>query len=500
MPASETSKSVVVGVATQDYHSSHASYTQSTAFYEQLLTEWAATPTVSFDEIDDEMDGDISPTAVPVRLGISTPVRAAGRLRSNNIVRLMKAAGFAVTTTSNSPVTGAYRHVLVPVATDALFPWSTFLVHMGGASILKRIIADTRLSGLTLSGEKNAVARFESNGIAGHEEVAVGTETTTADTSPVLRTVEGSFAIYNQTYSTKLTTALVGGTGTTAIVSSTAGFPASGSIRIAGEGANPTEVIAYSAIANATTFTITTPVSSHAIGAAVYNPAYTTTALNGALTASGASTTITVTSTTTFPSAGSIRIAAEGANTEETFAYTGKTATTFTGVTPTTSTSAHALGATVYIPSTFLIGSARNFSVVTANEFSSGDDNFVIGNHEFDWQTWLSMMVTGQVDTVFNKTTWESIFYGGASAAGSAYSFTAMTGNLDLTVKSATMVTGTTPYSMRIEIPHLTIMQPDDVRASGRSELRMVLPFRAYVASSLPLIRVTFVNGTTTYA
>lgn len=424
MPASETSKSVVVGVATQNYHSSHASYTQSTAFYEQLLTEWAATPTVSFDEIDDEMDGDISPTAVPVRLGISTPVRAAGRLRSNNIVRLMKAAGFAVTTTSNSPVTGAYRHVLVPVATDALFPWSTFLVHMGGASILKRIIADTRLSGLTLSGEKNAVARFESNGIAGHEEVAVGTETTTADTSPVLRTVEGSFTIYNQTYSTTL---------------------------------------------------------------------------NGAITG-GAGTTITVTSTTGFPTSGSIRIAAERANAEETIAYTGKTSTTFTGLTPTNPANSHATGTAVYNPATSLIGTARNFSVVTANEFSSGDDNFVIGNHEFDWQTWLSMMVTGQVDTVFDKTTWESIFYGGASAAGSAYSFTAMTGNLDLTVKSATMVTGTTPYSMRIEIPHLTIMQPDDVRASGRSELRMVLPFRAYVASSLPLIRVTFVNGTTTYA
>ncbi len=425
MPASETSKSVAVGVAQQNYHSSHASYTQATAFYKQLLTEWAATPTVSFDEIDDEMDGAISPSAVPVRLGISTPVRAAGRLRSDNIIRLMKAAGFAVTTTSNSPVSGAYSHALIPVATDALFPWSTFLVHMGGASIMKRIVADARLSSLTLSGEKNAVGRFETNGIAGHEEVAVGTETNTADSSPVLRTVQGSFAIYNQSYSTTL---------------------------------------------------------------------------NGALTAGGASTTITVVSTTGFPTSGSLRIAAEGANTEETFDYTGKTATTFTGVTATTSASAHAIGAAVYNPDTTLVGTARNFSVVTANEFSSGDDNYVIGNHEFDWQTWLSMMVTGQVDTVFNKTAWEAIFYGGATAAGSGYSFTAMTGNLDLTVKSATMVTGSTPYSMRIEIPHLSIMQPDDIRASGRSELRMVLPFRAYTASSLPLIRVTFVNNISSYA
>lgn len=426
MPASETSKSVQVGVAQQNYHSSHASYTQATTFYKQLLTEWAATPTVSFDEIDDEMDGAISPTAVPVRLGISIPVRAAGRLRSGNIIRLMKAAGFAVTTTANSPVSGAYRHTLIPVATDALFPWSTFLVHMGGASIMKRIIADARLSSLTLSGDKNAVGRFETNGIAGHEEIAVGdvTETFTADASPVLRTVQGSFAIYNQTYSTTLNGAITGGVGTTITVASTTGFPTSGSIRIVGEGANA----------------------------------------------------------------------------EETIAYTGKTSTTFTGLTPTNPVNSHATGTAVYNPATSLIGTARNFSVVTANEFSSGDDNFVIGNHEFDWQTWLAMMVTGQVDTVFNKTAWEAIFYGGETAAGSTYSFDAMTGNLDLTVKSATMVTGTTPYSMRIEIPHLTIMQPDDIRASGRSELRMVLPFRAYVASSLPLIRVTFVNNITTYA
>lgn len=345
MAASETSKSVAVYVSTQSAHGT----ADTTLLQQQLLTEWAATPTVSFDEIDDEMDGNIVPTAVPVRLGISTPVRAAGRLRSANIIPLIKAAGFGVTTTTSSPVASANTHVLVPVATDALFPWSTFLAHMGGASILKRIISDVRLSGLTLSGEKNAVARFEANGIGGHEQVASGSETTTSEASPVLRTVEGSFTVTND----------AGGT---------------------------------------------------------------------------------------------------------------------------------------------IAATARSFSAVVTNEFSSGDDNFVIGDHEFDWQTWLSMTVTGQVDTVFNKTAWEAIFYAGESTAGSDYSFTSVTGGLDLTVKSATMVTGTTPYSMRIEIPHLTVMQPDDVRASGRSELRMVLPFRAYQSGADPLIRITFVNNIASYA
>lgn len=500
MPASETSKSVIVGIATQGYHSSHTSYTQATSFHQLLLTEWSGTPTVSFDEMDDEMDGAISPTAVPVRLGVSTPVRAAGRLRSDTIIRLLRANGFAApTTTTNSPVSGAHTHVLIPATNDSGFPWSSFLVHMGLDSTIKRVIRDVRLAGTTLSGERNAVARFASNGIGGHEQVAVGSgggaESITDDDSPVLRTVEGSFSIGDTSVMTNITpiaTTLNGAhtTGSTVItVVSTTNFPSSGTIRILAEGANTEETIAYTG-KTATTFTgltPTNPTSAHSSGAGVQT----------SIALPNTATVISVVSTTGFASSGSIRIESEGGNTAETITYSSKTATTFAGVNPTYS---HGAGANVYQTANVLTGTARNFSVDITNEFTSGDDNFIIGNHEFDWQTWLSMIVMGQVDTVFSKTMWEKIFYGGDSAAGSDYSFTPLTGSLDVTVKSATMITGTTPYSMRIEIPHLSIMQPDDIRASGRSELRMVLPFRAYVASSDPLVRITFVNNKTSYA
>ncbi len=72
--------------------------------------------------------------------------------------------------------------------------------------------------------------------------------------------------------------------------------------------------------------------------------AFPTTTLNGAIT--NVSTTITVVSTSGFPTTGAIRIAAEGANVDEWLTYTGTTGTTFTGLTRQSPT-AHATSATV---------------------------------------------------------------------------------------------------------------------------------------------------------
>jgi hypothetical protein len=196
--AGTSGKTTQVGVAIQNYHSSNALYAASTAFNGLILTDRDSSPNVTIEDIDDEFgDGQGLFSGNPgERLGIHTPFSGNGRLRADHFGYILKAAGFACVTTTASPVAGANTHVFEPVATDALFPWSSWYDEVGsGANLLQRLLVDARLQKLALNAQRNATAKFSYNGLAAHEEEAAGTETVGADTANILRTVSGAFTL-----------------------------------------------------------------------------------------------------------------------------------------------------------------------------------------------------------------------------------------------------------------------------------------------------------------
>lgn len=148
---------------------------------------------------------------------------------------------------------------------------------------------------------------------------------------------------------------------------------------------------------------------------------------------------------------------------------------------------------------TSLTGSSRNVEFNVANEFPSNEDNFDIGQSEFGWMTWLSMMATGTIDTAFNKTIFEEMYYGGNSAAGSGYSFTEMTGSLHVRLDAASAISGAVSKpAMLISVPYLNA-RGGEFRASGRNEVRLPVTWRAFKQSNVPLIRFGLINTVTSY-
>lgn len=146
-----------------------------------------------------------------------------------------------------------------------------------------------------------------------------------------------------------------------------------------------------------------------------------------------------------------------------------------------------------------LTGSARNLQVNVANEFPTNEDNFDLGSHEFGWMTWLAMLATGTIDTQFNKTIFEEMYYGGNSSAGSGYSFTEMTGSLVTRLDAASAITGAvSKQSMLISVPYLNA-RGGEFRASGRNEIRLPITWRAFKQSGVPLIRFGLINTVASY-
>lgn len=146
-----------------------------------------------------------------------------------------------------------------------------------------------------------------------------------------------------------------------------------------------------------------------------------------------------------------------------------------------------------------LTGSARNVAVNIANEFPTTEDNFDIGSHEFGWMTWLAMLATGTVDTNFNKTIFEEMYYGGNSTAGSGYSFTEMTGSMNLRLDAAAAITSAvSKQSMLVSVPYLNA-RGGEFRSSGRNEIRLPITWRAFKQSGVPMIRFGLINTVASY-
>lgn len=148
---------------------------------------------------------------------------------------------------------------------------------------------------------------------------------------------------------------------------------------------------------------------------------------------------------------------------------------------------------------TVLTGSARNVTANVANEFPSTEDNFDIGTHEFGWMTWLAMLVTGSVDTQFNKDIFEEMYYGGASTAGSGYSFVEMIGSLNMRLDAAANISGSaSKQSMLVSVPYLNA-RGGEFRSSGRNEIRLPITWRAFKQSGAPLVRFGLINTVASY-
>lgn len=170
--------------------------TAKTALNTFRMTDLSNTPDITVDDLLDEFGAGaaIIPGSGGVRLGVYSRVNGGGRLRPDHLYDLLAAAGYSVAGTTGAP--SEYTHAITKAATNAAFPFYSALVQMGpSGSVLDRLISDLRFSRLRLNLDRNSVARFEFEAMGLHEENAAGSETTTDETGPVLRTVEGTFTL-----------------------------------------------------------------------------------------------------------------------------------------------------------------------------------------------------------------------------------------------------------------------------------------------------------------
>ena len=170
--------------------------TPKTALNTFRMTDLPSKPDITVDDLLDEFGAGaaIIPGSGGVRLGVYSRLSGGGRLRPDHLYHLLAAAGYSANSPAGTP--SEYTHTITKAATDAAFPFYSALVQMGpSGSVLDRLISDLRFSRLRLNMDRNSVARFEFEAMGLHEENAAGSETTTDEAGPVLRTVEGTFTL-----------------------------------------------------------------------------------------------------------------------------------------------------------------------------------------------------------------------------------------------------------------------------------------------------------------
>lgn len=183
-----TSLATTFALAKQSAKGSGAS-----TLYSLKLTDGMAFPSVTVEDTNDEFSGGTAlvSNSAGQRLGVYTRISAAGRIRPDWFPQLLIGAGLGdVATTGTTP---NFSHACTPSDDNDDYKWLSVYYDVDeGTANLARIVEDVRLSRLRITANRNAVPRFEVEGMGIHEEIAAGTETITAETGPVLTTVSGS--------------------------------------------------------------------------------------------------------------------------------------------------------------------------------------------------------------------------------------------------------------------------------------------------------------------
>lgn len=437
MPEGTTSLQTIVGVGIQNQHSSHGSYAAVTEFRELKLTDAYSTPTPTIEETEDEFDGS----------GSIHPTSGGARLG------VMTPFEFG----------GRLRlgHI-AHVARAAGFAITT-------QAARKLVIANATGGTFTLTFNSQTTAAIAYNATAAAIQAALEALN---NVRPGDVAVQGSnftfeFAFFKTVSGFSATgTSLTGSTPTATVttsaavyahaiepVSSDANFPWSTWYHSVGTGSNQLKRLLRDSRLNQLAFT------ANRNSVARFT-------------------------------AGGMAIHEEIENiTETTVAEVGPLARTIEG------------GFALYnAAGTLLTGAARSVDFTIANEFPANDDNFDVGSHEMGWMTWLAQLVTGNIDVAFNKTIFQEMFYGGASAAGSGYSFVELEGALNVRLDAAAVLATTvTKPCMNISVPYLNA-RGGEFRSSGRSEIRLPVAWRGFKSGSEPIIRLGLVNGVSSYA
>jgi len=153
---------------------------------------------------------------------------------------------------------------------------------------------------------------------------------------------------------------------------------------------------------------------------------------------------------------------------------------------------------------------SRSFTIggteITTDLIREATHRFELTLDEEDFALWQAgradlppdaLRITGSLNGIdISEASYQKLVNGGIG--NDTPSLTTVTGALDIRHDSSTFVTGTTPYSLRIQIPKVQYtMTP--FRASGRDKVRFGIDYEMIDDSSTP-ITVTIVNNFAGYA
>ena len=147
-----------------------------------------------------------------------------------------------------------------------------------------------------------------------------------------------------------------------------------------------------------------------------------------------------------------------------------------------------------------IAGNIRRATVTLAHDFPAPEDEIHVGGTEAGWITWLGVSLDGEIEALFDRDIFLDLIYGGVGTAGAGYDLDDVSGDLALTLESASNIPGTaTPYSLTVTVPNL-IARLGEWRSAGRNQIRLPIVWRAYQSGADELVEYAVTTDQATVA